>query len=763
MSLAIIGFMSAMTIIHASEKDFNCELDNKNGYPCSDKCTEFECSDLLMNSCGDGNECKNCDVVKCNCSDMTERQCNSCDILQCNCKDEIDCPCNSCDILQCNCKDETECLCDGDGLLPCDCEDECEGECSKSLLPIIEYEKPAGSNGFYRSAPDVKISHGLEEHPVFYRFSNENNQIYAGTVEDMEHIIRASLFGEGQNILEVWVCFGSERWYEKMEFSIDRINPSMPEIYIDEKVITETIVSNNVIKLSLKSLDEGSGIYGYFYAVEGEEKDFVQGEEATIEISTEFFGRIHVVAVDYAGNESSPAFSPILIIDKTAPTVHIFSDIDLDKWQQDHIPVYVSVHDGGVSSGLKSIYCYINDIMVESRYFSNTNEQISFTSFDIVVAEGSINGKGTEIRVVAEDMSGNGFIYSQLVFLDTKDPEISFQDVHENMILGSDRTLTIYIEDNNYISFYSVDVKHEPFSTDLNYVDGGYKEEFEAGKLQNKHVVELPISKEGYYSISVSARDISGRKVNSSINFIMDKTSPIIRYVEQLNGSHVPFFQWGYSPEEMIIDATGFSYHKILNGRIYHRNTYVDTEGMYGFQVRAIDEAGNVGVANAFFTIDNTPPDIHIYHVEQAGEYYDEVLLGIAVLGHGERISRIVINNEDRNISRHSQFCQYNIDSHGNYEVIVEADDLAGNVSTKTVSFSVVEDEKNETISLFGDAIHRMNNSIFNDRLAKDFIEALTKVSLFWKGLMGGATALSVLGIIYILYRKDVKSKKSHK
>ena len=730
MGLVVIGcilVMSIMTVLHASGKNLNSGEGNVIKYGSLDKGDEIECNCIKADICN------------------TNEECDNDDILECRCEDNKKCKCNDYDTLLCICLNENE----------------CEEECKGSFFPRIEYEKPDGNNGFYTKAPEVRIAHDLEDLTVYYRFVNGKNEVYAGTIDNQEYLIKASFFEEGSNILEVWVCFDAKRWYETKKFKIDRIKPRIPELLFDGIEVTGDVVSNRGIKVSAKSYDDGSGIYGFLYIL-GHEEVFIQGEEVEIEIDYEFVGKVQVEAVDYAGNRSSTATSPVLIIDKTPPIVQISSPVNLGEWQQGHIPINVSVYDQGISAGLKSVYCYVNDEAVVTRYFESGDDTITNTSLDFLVVKDSAAG-GAVIRIDAEDISGNRFSASQQVFLDTVNPNISFQDAHNDMILGSDKTLQIIIEDNNLISCYFVDVRYTPFDR------GGVSKSNEeyiitlgAGKLKNKHIVKVPIVEEGCYGINVTARDIAGRETESYINLILDKTSPIIRYVEQLNGSHIPYFQWDYSPVEMITDDTGFSYHKTLNGRFYHRSTYVDTEGIHTFQVTAVDEAGNIGVANAVFTIDNTPPEIYFYNVEEGGEYYDPIAFSIAVLGQGERIRRVLINNEEKNINRHSHLYQQNVVNYEDYKVIVEADDLAGNIATKKISFSLVENDEGKTSSLLGDVAYKMGNSIGNDMLSKVIEDTLAKVSSIWKWLIASAITLSVLGVIYIIYRKR-KLKKPHK
>ena len=138
----------------------------------------------------------------------------------------------------------------------------------------------------------------------------------------------------------------------------------------------------------------------------------------------------------------------------------------------------------------------------------------------------------------------------------------------------------------------------------------------------------MEFSEDGKYVCTVTGTDASGRRTEKTISFIIDRTDPVIRYVEQLNGSHIPLFQWNYG-KEMIQDLTENSYRMYLNGREYFTGTRITTEGRYLLEVRAWDQAGNHASAEAVFTIDHTGPAICWGELREGSVYEEGVLLTV--------------------------------------------------------------------------------------------------------------------------------------
>jgi hypothetical protein len=684
-------------------------------------------------------QCKDKEVVSC-------EECLACENCQLceECKKCLDCA--DCE----HCSNREECL-------------KCEG-CDPGFvyedwqLPRIEGGEPDGGNGYYLRVPEIKVSHQLEKIFVHYRFTNGLGETTEGIVSQTDNNYEG-YFSQGENTLEVWVELPDRTWSEERIFKLDSINPEEPIIVFDKQMVYDSIYSKDRIKCTFESSDEGSGVYGYFYKIGNHEEVFVEGESGELIIDDEFAGAVAVVAIDSAGNKSEVSTSPPIIIDKNLPIISITSANIPGRWNHSIVAVEVKVEEWGVSSGLESVRISLDNEIILSRSF-NQGEKVYVYRDTIQIDKNSQGGLGLNLTIEAMDNVGNTAVVNQSFLIDTKEPAIAITGATDGMIVGSEQTIEIEFEDENLLSYYQVNISHSTFEGDENesILQG------EINGVSEKRSVNL--EDEGQYIIEATVRDISGRESEATMKVIVDKTSPIIQYVEQLNGKHIPYFQWNYRPEELIHDSLHFQYEMELNRSIYASGTLVDNEGEYVFQVNATDEAGNESSVNASFTIDNTPPKIYFYNVDNEESYENEIMLGIAVSENGERIKKVEVNGEIASIERGSQMVQLRLSQTDEYTVTVEADDLAGNISKEEICFSIIANsdglavvDKNVREKAEGqvDRIIEKLGATLPDGVVKA-IEggAITNV------LIGACLIFIVAGVVgFILYKK-LKKRQSY-
>ena len=650
------------------------ENDEEKCNLCEERLEQFDREDCIVCS-----ECMDClECIKC-------QECSDC----AKCEGREECPdCEKCEgCIACSvclgCVQCERCL-DCEHCIRCsDCKDDIIY--TEEQLPRIQVKEPDGAYGYYLTPPEITVIHQLERVDVHYRFINGVGERKEGIISKGDDFLLDNPFKEGENSLLVWVELPDQIWENYRVFKLDSIAPSIPAINIDKAGANGTIYSNDMVNVTFQSSDSGSGVYGYFYKIGNHNDIFIGGETGAITINEEFVGQVEVTAIDYAGNKSEVSRSSSIIIDRNQPIIRISSTGELGAWNHGAVFVGLQVEEWGVSSGLESVRVYLDGEVIVDRKLSERELEYSFRE-SLSIEKEALNGVGANIRVEARDNVGHETVVHQEVLIDTNDPTISFPDAFNNMIIGNDRTIEIVLEDSNLLGYYQVQTTHLPFTGE----EGG--DSLIKGEISStSQNVSIPLEKEGRYTIEVLARDVSGREVVKALNVSLDKTSPIIRYVEQLNGKHIPHFQWNYQPEDMIQDEHGFDYNMFLNGGRYLEGVYVDREGEHTFRVTAVDEAGNINSAHANFVIDNTPPKIYFYNVEEGESYEEQLMVGIAVTGHGERIKKVTVNGENSNIERNSQMVQLRFGRASDYVILVEADDLAGNVSVDEVAFFIVE------------------------------------------------------------------------
>ena len=625
-------------------------------------------------------------------------------------------------------------------------------------LPEIEVTGPEGANDYYRTAPEIRINHQLEGFLVHYRFTNGQGERVEGIVSEGNYTLKDE-FKQGENVLEVWVELPDRTWNERRSFQLDSVAPKVPNLSFNQPLVNGNVYSRDEVNISFDSFDEGSGVHGYFYKIGNQEESFMGGERGGLVIGDEFVGTVQVSAIDLAGNRSEVAVSPLIVIDKNQPIINISSSGDLNGWNHNGVPVEVKVEEWGASSGLERVRVYLDNEVILERSFGSGEKRYLFRE-TLHIEKNSVNGLGVNLRVEARDHVGNEAMMSQSLLIDTKDPTLDFLDAFDHMIIGSDRTIEIALEDENLLSYYQVNIRHSTF-------DGEESESVLQGEISSiSQSVSVNLEREGRFVIEALAQDISGREVTTSLNVILDKTSPIIQYVEQLNGKHIPFFQWNYQPEDMIHDVLDFQHEMLLNSNRYRRGALVENEGDYIFQVIAQDEAGNESRAHATFVIDNTPPEIYFYNINHGESYEEEVMAGIAVTKQGARIRRVEVNGERANIDSNSQMVQLRFSQAEDYTIVVEADDLAGNLSIEEIQFCIVEnlDEQGGNFRIRAEnpvkEIIGKVGGLLPDGISNAIANAVRGGSVMVKAMIGVGVLLGASGAGFLIYKKVGKRAK---
>ncbi|MCL2865194.1 MAG: hypothetical protein FWE25_06590 [Lachnospiraceae bacterium] len=628
-----------------------------------------------------------------------------------------------------------------------------EEEPKEDFKPEIQYPKPTGNNGYYLEKPEVCLSLVSPAKTAMYRFVSANGETKEGELSfDADVKITPEEFLDGENSLEVWLLVeeDEEDRYEKKVFMVDTTPPDSPELSYGNHGGESTIFSNTAVHVLVSSQDNYAGISGYHYQRSDGEEGFVKGEEAVLTFEPNFSGTCSVIAEDVAGNRSSARNSVQIVSENMAPYISMHAPFGFDGWYHDEVSLQINIDDIDISAGLATVRVWISGQIAYEQNF-NSSALLHHFLEHVIVKDYSLQGQAVEIVVEAIDFAGNVGTSSQGLKIDVADPQIQFLDDFSGMIIGQDKIVKIQLTDDNGLDNYHLELRHEPVG------NGEKREIMEEKNLKGllSHEVQVPVTEEGRYDLDITVRDISGRESKSILHFILDKSSPVIRFVEQLNGSYLPYFQWNYHHSEMIDDFSDYEYQKRLSGKPYHLGEYVDEEGIHVFQVDVVDAAGNQNTARAFFTIDHTAPEIQLYGVEQGGIYESGVTLGVAVEGEGERIRRLDINGESQKLERSAKIFQNVLEEAGEYLVFIRADDLAGNESQKEVRF-LIQEEKSVASNKKTWFQNKTQQGLQENVKKEAAMKQVTKQSYWWYVIWG---LLFVVGIVLLL--KMVKRKKT--
>ena len=452
----------------------------------------------------------------------------------------------------------------------------------------------------------------------------------------------------------------------------------------------EKVISNEKVELILKSQDKESEVAFIYYEISDGREGKLEGTEGSLILEPEFRGTVNAYAVDQAGNQSEISTSKEIICESTTPEI-VLDLHGTEGWNWDFVPVSVEIQDQEISSGLQSVKCYVNHEVVINEQIDLENA-VSLWNGEFTVDIVSLNGSGIPIVVETTDYAGNIQMASRLVYIDRSYPQIEISGSYDKMISGEGVIMEIVAADENILENGKIMVWRNPPKQERSlYIEQMQEQAVPCHKNESGEgcVWKLVLEEDGVYEVEVTVQDAAGHQQVLHQTLTVDRTNPIIRFIEQMHGTHIPYFQWNYDVSEMIEEFTEYQYQMTLNGRMYTSGTYVEEEGEKLLSVEVIDAAGNRSTANAVFCIDHTPPEIQAYQLKDGGIYEKSAELNLEVGEPGAYLEGVFINSEKINLTEDSQIFSQTLEEPGEYIVRARAKDLAGNKSELELKFRI--------------------------------------------------------------------------
>lgn len=363
-----------------------------------------------------------------------------------------------------------------------------------------------------------------------------------------------------------------------------------------------------------------------------------------------------------------------LLIDTKEPEIQMNVPKGFNAWYQGEVMLSIAGEDSG--SGLAKLSC---------REGNRNLGSISKRQGEFVLSRSSISGKGVDVTVTAEDKAGNKSERVKTVFIDKADPEVIITGAKNYMITSKSVNLVYEISEENMLQeFYAQTVW-----TNIK----GKEKQLSSSEWKNHSkgkILTQTLKNDGIYRVKVQAKDMSGHVSIKDMQVIVDKTDPIIRYIEELNGQQLKKFKWEYPLNQMIQDFTTYAYEMRIDGRLYHMGETVSAEGKHRMTVKVTDAAGNTAHAAADFIVDHTAPEIIFRNVEEGKEYEEERTFHVELAKKDDIIRQIKINGESQRIDSKRASYKFTLHKSNDYEVVVKADDKAGNESVKSIFFKLM-------------------------------------------------------------------------
>ena len=288
-----------------------------------------------------------------------------------------------------------------------------------------------------------------------------------------------------------------------------------------------------------------------------------------------------------------------------------------------------------------------------------------------------------DIKVTARDKEGNESVAQKNFKIDSNAPDVYISGIEDKLLKESD-FLDICVRELFYEDA-SVNVKIEKADKDKNmvsYLNKDYKMS-EASCCFSEEIKE-----EGDYTITVSAEDSAGNCVVKREEFSVDKTSPQIASLSDIDGKYLDSFSLRGKFERLASDKNTVSVKAYVNDGEISENDIIIGEGKYKLKVVAEDAAGNVSQKDATFVIDHTKPQVVIEGADPDRGIVFGSTLKISLFDEEDTLEGVTFN--DRNVMIKDNTAVVKVDETGAVRLSVKAVDAAGNVLDKEISSGCV-------------------------------------------------------------------------
>lgn len=364
-------------------------------------------------------------------------------------------------------------------------------------------------------------------------------------------------------------------------------------------------------------------------------------------------------------------------VDTRPPEIHMEVPGGYDVWHKKQV-ILSAVGEDAVSK-VAQLTCYAAGKKVGTA----AGDSGRFT-----INRASSHGNAVEVSVIAEDEAGNQSERVKGVYIDSEAPKTRISGAEEYMITSQPLTVTYEIEEDNVLQEFVAQTEWENVQGQQAVLPVAEWTDTGNGKCAVQNLTE-----DGRYRMQLGASDKAGYQSSRKMQVIIDKGNPVIRHVDELQGSYLKEFAWNYLQEELIQDFTTYTYEIRLDGRLYPMGETVTTEGRHHLEVTAKDAAGNEAAAGADFVIDHTKPQIVFSEVEDGKEYEEKRTFQVSLANPEDSIEQIQINGEAQKVNARRKTYEYTVDECKDYEVKVRAKDRAGNDVVKSILFKVIPKE----------------------------------------------------------------------
>ncbi|QRN93039.1 hypothetical protein JRI60_27955 [Archangium violaceum] len=189
----------------------------------------------------------------------------------------------------------------------------------------------------------------------------------------------------------------------------------------------------------------------------------------------------------------------------------------------------------------------------------------------------------------------------------------------------------------------------------------------------------MSVGTDGPHQLRVEAHDKAGNSSSASLDFVVDRSKPVISVMGVSNGA---ILAGPVTPVVEVVDSNLVTKSILLDGQEWVPGTVVTAGGSHLITAEATDRASNSSSVNVSFVIDDERPTIEITGVVDGGSY-QEAVTPVVTISDTNLVSRSVKLDGVDFVSGTQ------VRADGWHTLVAEASDAVGRHHQVVVSFSV--------------------------------------------------------------------------
>ncbi|MDL4838925.1 Ig-like domain-containing protein [Aquibacillus rhizosphaerae] len=527
---------------------------------------------------------------------------------------------------------------------------------------------------------------------------------------------------------------------DEMTFTIDKTNPNVEVSKKIASFVTSEFIDKQgvekLIPISLKELNaKDKSVSVTRTNLDGKETKFKESDIGSWKQETEdtykfvikdgFFAKdgdysLEVTAVDQSGRTDKDTLS--FTVDNIKPEINL---TDIDDYNKQAETETVKVTEHNYSNNNVTINVYKENTKGEFVSYNNDafkkwKNESSVSSLDFPFAT---DGK-YKVVVNAEDAAGNKATTKTDIFtIDTIKPGLSITGVSDGEHYNTSKNASITVTDQN------IDKNRTTLRvTKLNHATGKmetYKlaKQLDFSATKASLVNTFDKAREGTYRIQLDATDKAGNKAESiAVTFTIDKTAPVLSIDNVDDGAFYPAskqvnfgideLNYQENSAQFSVTKDGQSFTDVVEGskssnwryaaKVSNLRYNFNQDGSYTAKMSAKDAAGNVSKSQQkTFVIDTVNPTIDISGVDNDAYYNVDkpVTVTIKDVNFDVNTIRVTKDGASYNVGGFSvttnryqnsiASLRHNFSQEGDYEIVVEAVDKAGNSFQQQIGFTI--------------------------------------------------------------------------